>query len=325
MPYAPAGQTTQSAGLTHLATVWYNRKGLDQLRQMYRFQAACEPDEVPLRVGKTAQFYRYTLLAANTNPSAEGVIGNSVAQATTTVSATLSEYSDFTTLSTLLDETAIDPIVENHASNLGYRAGLTVDTLCRTEFDANAGATVATVGAYASVQDARKAVANLGAINVRPRNGDEFLGIVHPYVLYDIKSDNTAGGFIDVMKYANPQAMIEGWQAVEGEAGKVEGVRLVKSTNVGTSGTAPNVLYNWYIVGKGAVGAIALSGRGPSNVTNPAKQDFRIATVRGGQPSIYDPEGKIGAAVSYRFVFVVKTLDATNLRYKVVQADASLV
>lgn len=325
MPYAPAGQTSQSAGLTHLATVWYNRKGLDQLRQMYRFQAACEPDEVPLRVGKTAQFYRYTLLAANTNPSAEGVIGNSVAQATTTVSATLSEYSDFTTLSTLLDETAIDPIVENHASNLGYRAGLTVDTLCRTEFDANAGATVATVGAYASVQDARKAVANLGAINVRPRNGDEFLGIVHPYVLYDIKSDNTAGGFIDVMKYANPQAMIEGWQAVEGEAGKVEGVRLVKSTNVGTSGTAPNVLYNWYIVGKGAVGAISLSGRGPSNVTNPAKQDFRIATVRGGQPSIYDPEGKIGAAVSYRFVFVVKTLDATNLRYKIVQADASLV
>lgn len=325
MPYAPAGQTTQSAGLTHLATVWYNRRALDQTRQLFRFASVCEPDEIPLRNGKLVQWYRYTLLAANTNPSAEGVIGNSVAQATTTVTATVQEFSDFTTLSTLLDETAIDPIVENHASNIGYRAGLTNDTLARNEFDANV-ATVGlnTLGATASAQDARQVVALLQGINVRPREGDAYMGIIHPYALYDVKADNTAGGFIDVMKYADPQKLMGG-QAFAGEDGMVGGVRLVRSTNVGTTGSAPNVQYYWYIVGKGAVGQVSLAGRGATNVVDPSKQNFRVSVVRGGQPSIYDPEGKIGAAVSYRFVQVFKTLDSTNYRYRIVKCDSSLV
>jgi hypothetical protein len=44
-----------------------------------------------------------------------------------------------------------------------------------------------------------------------------------------------------------------------------------------------------------------------------------------GKPSIADPEGKIGAAVSYRFVFATKLLDTSTYRYKIINALPSIV
>ena len=322
MAYAPAGNLTTSASIRHLATVYYKRKGLDRLLQMFRFHGVTEPDVLPLRNGKTVQWFRYSLFGENTTPSAEGVVGTSLTLDSNTISATVEEYSDFITLASLLEETSIDPIRQQAAEDLGYRAGLSVDSIVRTEFDSNTAARIATLGAAATAGDFRRAVAILRTANVLPRMGDDFAGILHPYVLYDLQSDNTAGGFIDQTKYLSPAGFAS--SPLVGEAGKVGGVRLMTSTNVRTSGTAPNVLYDCYIIGKGAVGSVDLAGRGPSRVENPASQSFAINMGDGG-PSLADPEGKIGGFASYRYVFSVQTLDTTNLRYRVIQADASLV
>lgn len=322
MAYQPAGSLTTSASLTHLATVYYNRVALDQLLAMLRFREVCEPDSIPLRSGKTVQWFRYTPDAANTVPSAEGTVGTPVPQTTTTVSATVAEYSDFSSLSTLLVETAIDPIVENFSKQLSYRAALSVDTIARTEFDSvNSSATdLNTLGATASVGDFRRVGALFGGANIRmgPRMSTEYKGIMHPYITYDLVSDNTAGGFIDCMKYSN------GTQLLAGEVGKVGNFRLMETTNVATSGTAPNVLYYAYLVGQGAVGAVDLPGAGPSNVVDPQKQSFKINVVKGG-PNPADPEGMIGSYVSYRFVTVHKILDSTNYRFRRLKCDASIV
>lgn len=238
----------------------------------------------------------------------------------------MQEYSDFISGSTLLVETDITDTETMHAKELGYRGGLTADTLCRIEFDANSGAftggssTVAgTLGASATLQDVRARIADLAAINVKPKMGQDYLVILHSYIEYDIKADNTAGGFIDITRYIATEKLMDN------EIGRIAGARFVRSNNVGTAGSAPNILYNMYVVGKGAVGAVSLSGRGPSGVTDPTKQNFNVAVVRGGKPAIYDPEGKIGFVASYRFVFAVKTLDSTNYRYRVIPCDASLV
>ncbi len=318
MAYQPAGNLTTSPGLTHLATVWYNKKSLDQLMKMFQFMQVAEPDVLPLRSGKTCQWFRYSLFGANTTPSSEGTVGTSLSLTTTTISATVSEYSDFITISSLLEETAIDPIVENAAEQLGYRAGLSVDTIVRAELDSTATPELSTLGSYGTAADLKRAKALLEGTDVPPREGMDYIAVIHPYALYDIQSDNSSGGFIDTFKYANPGVFLSG------EVGKVDGVRLLKSTNVKTSGTSPNVLYYTYVVGKGAIGALSLSGRGPSNVKDPRKQSFKINVIRGG-PQIADPEGKIGAAVSYRFVFVCKLLDTTTYRYRMIKMDASLV
>ena len=57
---------------------------------------------------------------------------------------------------------------------------------------------------------------------------------------------------------------------------------------------------------------------------DPEKQSFKINVIKGG-PQIADPEGMIGSAVSYRFVFAVKTLDSTTYRYKIVLSDSSII
>jgi N4-gp56 family major capsid protein len=202
--------------------------------------------------------------------------------------------------------------------DLSYRASATVDTIIRTEIDGNSSAQVNTIGAYFSAADAKANVALLEGVNVQPRQDDKFMGVIHPYVVYDLISDNTAGGFIDALKYAN------GTQVLNGEVGEVGRVRFLTSTNVGSTGSSPNVQYYTYIFGFGGIGIVDLMGRGPDRVVDPSKQRFSIKVIPGG-PSPSDPVGEIATFASYRFVFAAKTLDTTNLRFKIVKADASLV
>lgn len=326
MAYTPAGNTSQSAGLAHLATVWYNRRALDQLKRRFRFYNACEPDMIPRRSGKTVQWFRYQLLGANTTPAPEGTVGNSNTLQTVTLSGTVSEYADFITVSTLLDETAIDPIVQNAAEQEGYAAGLSVDTIIKAAFDGQAGAvlTPGTLGTFATVDDLRRCKALLEGLDVRPKDDRYYYCIMHPYIIYDIKSDSTAGGFIDLMKWADPKVFLEPPNPFDDPVGIVENIKIWATTNVTTSGSAPNVLYSAYVVGRGAAGAVDLQGSGPSRVEDPSKQQFRINVIRGG-PQIADPAGMIGAAVSYRYVFLAQILDTINLRYKIFKPDASLV
>lgn len=318
MSYAPAGSTTQTPTLLHQATVYYERRSLERLEAMFRFYQVCEPHPIPQGSGKTIQMNRYALPGFNTTPSAEGVIGSPVQQASATLTATVEQYSDFMSASALLEETDINPTVDRMSDDLSYRAVGSVDTIIRTEIDSNSSANQATLGAFLSATDFKKAVALLLGINVRPRFENYFFSVIHPYVVYDLITDNTAGGFIDALKY------MAGRQVLNGEVGEVAMCRLLTSTNVGTSGSSPNVLYNTYVMGSGGIGIVDLSGRGPQQVVDPRKERFRLNVVKGG-PSPADPVGEIATYVSYRFVFAAKTLDTTNLRFKIITADASLV
>lgn len=318
MAYQPAGVTTQTASLTHLATVYYERRSLSRLEAMFRFYQVGEPHDIPQGSGKTIQMNRYTLPGFNTQPSAEGVVGAPIPQATTTVTATVEQYSDFMSASSLLTETDINPTNDRMADDLSYRASGTVDTIIRTEIDSNTSALVSTIGVYLSASDFKANVAKLLGINVRPRFDNYFFSVIHPYVVYDLISDNTAGGFIDALKYTTGRTVLNG------EVGEIGMCRLLTSTNVGTTGTAPNVQYYTYIMGEGGLGIVNLTGKGPTGVTDPRNQRFTLTTVKGG-PSPADPVGEIASYVSYRFVFAAKTLDTTNLRFAIVKADASLV
>jgi N4-gp56 family major capsid protein len=322
MAYGPAGNTTGTASLTHLATVYYKKEALDVLRKKFRFAMAGEPDILPKRSGKTVQFYRYSVFGSNTVPSSEGVIGNSLTLTSTTISATVSEYEDFITLSSLLVDTAIDPIMANAAKELGYRAAISVDTIIRIELDSITSPEILTLGATLTAADFRRAGALLEGVEVSHKEGDHFVGIAHPYVVYDLQSDNTAGGWIDVLKYADPQKLLSA--GGRGEVGKVGSTRIWATTNVKTSGTAPNVLYHTYVVGKGALGLIPLAGNAPDYVSDPDNKTFSVNSGQGG-PTLADPSGVIGGWVSYRFVFVAKLLDTVTPRYRIIKADASLV
>ena len=174
------------------------------------------------------------------------------------------------------------------------------------------------------MDDVRRCKALLEGADVRPKDEKYYFAIMHPYIIYDVKSDNTAGGFIDLMKWADPAQFLEPNNPFDAPSGAIDNIKIWATTNVTTSGAVPNVLYSNYVVGRGAVGAVDLQGSGPTKVEDPTKQQFKVNVIRGG-PQIADPAGMIGAAVSYRHVFLAKTLDTTNLRYRIFKADASLV
>ncbi len=77
------------------------------------------------------------------------------------------------------------------------------------------------------------------------------------------------------------------------------------------------------------MGCVDLEGKGPSDVKDPARQRFKINVVNGGVPSIPDPEGVIGAAVSYNFVFTSVILDGPagiggSFRFRTTDAVSSV-
>jgi len=322
MPYSPAGNQIGTPGLREQATVYYDRRGLDKLYAMLYFAQApvMEPRPIPRSSGRTIQWYRFTQPTANTTPAVDGVVGTPIPLDSQITSGTVEEYNDFTSSSTLLEDTDIAQFVEEMVDFMSYRAALTNDTLARIEIDSVTSAQVSTIGAFLSVSDIRANITRLKAVNVMPSAGSDWMMVIHPYHEYDITSDNTAGGFIDLTKYADPSKFLTG------EIGKVGGARIVSTTNVGTSGSAPTTVYNAYLFGKGAFLGVDLSGSGPSQVMDPANQRFQTFVTKGG-PSAVDPAGTIGTYVAYRFVTAYKSSYTSNdqYRFRNIQADVQLV
>lgn len=319
MSYAPAGTTTQSPGIAAMNNVTYfERKGLDRLMPNLYFLQVGNPTTLPMKSGRTIQWFRRGLPAIDTAPKPDGVIPNPIPQTANTLTSTVEEYGDFMSSSTLWDETNIDDAeVNGMVDDLSYQAAVSADTIARLEVDSNVNSMCDTLGSTLSAADFKAQAAIMEGINVRPYANGDFMAVAHPYVIYDVISDNTAGGFIDATKYTNGTAVLNG------EIGKIGGARIMKSTNVGNDGTAaPNTKFYTYIFGNGGFGIVDLAGRGPSKVTDPANQRFKLNVLKGG-PTGWDPTGTIGTYVSYRFVFAAKTFDAN--RFKIVKADASLV
>jgi N4-gp56 family major capsid protein len=330
MAYAPALNLTTSASIKHLATVYYKKVALRALRAKLFFAQAFMPDDLPNRSGKTCQWYRPVPLAANTTPATEGAVGAGVGLASNIYTGTVAEYSDFTSTSALLQETAINDMIAMASKEISYRAALSVDTINRMAIEGAGKAISTAIGAYLTLNDIRKQAKLLEGANVLGINGGDFIWITSPWNVYDVISDNTAGGFLDAVKYTSAPAALDGTMgnglAFSGEIGKAGDCRIVATSNVGNDGTvAPGTLYYNYLVGDQAFGALSLTGVGPTDVQDPEKQTFKLNVVAGG-PNTADPQGMIGSYVSYRFVYAAVSLnDAGSYRYTVLKVDSSII
>jgi N4-gp56 family major capsid protein len=303
MAYTPAANLSTSPGLAHLAgKVYYNRTALDRLQKKFRFCDAFDDETMPKQEGRVVTMFRYQNLGSSTTPTAEGTVGSPLTINSRTVSATLSQFSNFINLSDFLVDTAYDPQVNNYAELLGYRAGLSVDTMFRNIIDAQAASTdFAPLGTYFSIEDLRGVKAVLSANDVEPFDDGLFFVVMHPYITFDLVNDPTANGLADIHKFKgvpNNSPLIK--QEDRGWVADIATCRIKESTNVYTAGSPTE--YRTYVFGKGGLKKIDLAGRGPSKVHDPKSQKFKINVIGRQGPSIYDPEAKIGGAVSYNFV-----------------------
>jgi len=325
MAYSPASNLTSTTTLTHLISVYYDRRALTSLRKKFMFWKGVDTRTLPKKNGKVIQFYRYSQLGANTTPTAEGTVGTGLALTSATVQATVAQYSDFISFSDMLVETAPDnDIVAVGADLLGYRAGLTVDTIIRNEVDSvAAGIDVAPLGDYFTGMDVANIRHRLAGMDIKPFPDGYFKALAHPYVMYDFIHDPQVGGFLDVVKQGG-----EGKERLfrmedRGYVARWSGVEIWESTNVTMIAGSPNK-YRVYFFGQEGLAAIDLAGRGPSRTEDQDRSKFSINVIREAKPSIADPEGKIRAAVSYNFVFCAKILDTNPYRIRKIDAATSL-
>ncbi len=184
---------------------------------------------IPANGGKTINFRKFVPFNKASKPLTEGITPNGGSLSVTKVTADVSQYGYYVTLSDVLMLTAVDNTLVETTRLLGSQAGSTLDTVTREVL--NAGTSVMYASGRESrsllndtaklcVDDIFKAARFLKSQNT-PRIEGGYVAIIHPDVAYDLMRDEE---WIDVNKYANSENIFAG------EIGKIGGVRFVETT-----------------------------------------------------------------------------------------------
>lgn len=242
---------------------FYNRTLISRLTPQLVFAKYGQKRPIPKHEGDTVNFRKFNSLEPATTALTEGVTPAGSEINVTKVEATAKQYGDYVTYSDKIDMVGIDPFVAETSAVLGEQAGLTVDTLVRNEVVAGTnvqyagGGTSASSSAKLSSAEIMKAVRTLKKANAKPIEGNSFIGIVDPETAYDIMNDPL---WQDVSKYNGGTAIMEG------EIGKLHGVRFIETTNVKVNAG----IHSTMIIGKDAYGVCDIEkGSTPEVIVKP--------------------------------------------------------
>lgn len=231
--------------------------------------------------GGSVRFSFVDDIAEQTTPLLENIDVDSVTLTSKALTVSMREYGTAVTNTALIRGTsmiAMDPLI---AERVGYNAGLSIDTLCRTALDATSvtyddGSTgsVGSIGNAASGLSGdylREGVALLRAANVRPLRGGNYVAVISPYQAQQLMSETTDTGFRWMVGYAGGQGTA-GNSIFMGEVGTYEGVRLVVNNHLTNQGKG-------YLLGAEAL-AKAYStapgfGANPKTVVSPVVDKLR--------------------------------------------------
>lgn len=317
-------QSTSGAGIATLMGEHYEREGLAILRKELQYEQFAEPYEIPVKEGKKIVFHRMVDFAADTTALNEGLppVSGGVLSAGG-VSATVSAWGKFVAHSDFAASAPFAPIIKKAANGLTYWGALTYDTLIRNEINSygtttygHARSALSDVSPKHSLSasEIRRVKLSLEREDVPPWKDGDYGAIVHPSVAYDMQGEITEGGWLDASKYAKPE------QLLNGEIGRMLGVRFVKSTNVywisaGTSndaGTSADV-YSCPFFGREAVGVVALAGQARAGTARKRNyRNFRVYLKGVGSAGARDPLDQFGT-VGVKFATAVKVLEAKRV------------
>ena len=190
---------------------------------------------IPKNGGKTIQFRRFDQLPEATAALTEGVTPDGQSMSVSTVQATVSQYGGYVTISDLLDLSAVDNNLLQATKLIASQAGRTLDTITREVLNSGTNVQYAsgqvgtrtalyfnTAGDNCNLTAAavKKAVRFLEAQNA-PKIDGYYIGIIHPYVKYDLMSDPN---------WLSPHQYVNTEHIYKGEIGELFGVRFVETS-----------------------------------------------------------------------------------------------
>jgi len=231
--------------------------------------------------GGSVRFSFVDDISEQTTPLLENLDVDSVTLNSKALTVSMREYGTAVTNTALIRGTSmisLDPLI---AERVGYNAGLSIDTLCRTALDATtvtyddgSTATIGSIGTTAtplSGATLRQGVARLRAANVRPLRGGNYVAVISPYQAQQIMSETTDTGWRWMVGYSNNDAP-SGNSVFMGEVGTYEGVRIIVNNHLTNQGQG-------YLMGAEAL-AKAFStapnfGPNPKTVVSPVVDKLR--------------------------------------------------
>ena len=264
-------QTTLTEGLSAEMKTFYDMTLIDEAAPALVHDQFGQKRPIPKNGGTVIEFRKFAPLTKALTPLTEGVTPEGKSLDVTTITAEVSQYGDFITMSDMLELTAIDNVVVEALKLLGRQGGATLDTVVRNILHtgtnvmycskvADDGSETAVTSRSAldntsklTVKVIQKAVAKLRAQNA-PTISGKYVAIIHPYAAYDLMRDKE---WIDAHKYAQPENMYEG------EIGEIAGVRFVQTTE---AKIYEGGVFGTLIFGEGAYGNTEIAGGGMETI-----------------------------------------------------------
>ena len=232
--------------------------------------------DIPKNGGKIIEFRKFSSLPKALTPLTEGVTPTGNKLNVSAITATVEQYGDYIEQTDMLELTAVDNTIVEATKQLAAQAGLTMDTIVRNEIVGGTNVlycpkvvdgveTTVTLRSQLDascllrVKDVFKAAAELKAMNA-PKIDGYYVGIIHPYVAYDLMQEAGAQ-WMEVQKYTTPENMLKG------EIGCLGGVRFVESTEakIWKDGDSPAV-FATLILGADAYGVTNIGGGGIEHI-----------------------------------------------------------
>ena len=270
--------TTGASGMSAEMKTFYEKRLIDQAEPALVHDQFGDPYPIPANGGKNIEFRKYDSLPKATTPLTEGVTPDGQTMNVSTVTAEVRQYGGWVPITDTLQLTAIDNNILQATKIIASQAGRTLDTIVR---DVLAGGTnviyapkigeggVETAVTSRATLDATcqltsdliaRAATQLKAMNADPI-GTSFVGIIHPYVTYELRRDPD---WIDVHKYAQPD------EIYNGEIGTLHGVRFVETSEAkiwkGTGCPAGLAVFSTLILGAHAYGSTEIEGGGLEHI-----------------------------------------------------------
>ena len=251
------GQTVDGAIVVENA-VFYNKNLLKRLKAQLKWAKYLQKKSAPKKSGDTISYRRFESLKPTEDPLAEGVTPDGKKLVVTEVKSIVKQYGDYVTISDKFDKVGIDPVLTETSDILGEMAGVLLDNKAKeclttgTNVVYSGGKTertAITADDKLTGNDIKLAVKILKKANVKPING-YFIGYIDPDAAFDLPNDTL---WQDISKYNG------GTQIMEGEIGKLHGVRFIETSNEKVVEGTVNV-HATVIIGQDCAGITDIEG-----------------------------------------------------------------
>lgn len=308
----------QTSTKQNSAHIYYEKKLLSVLEPRLVLQPLGKKQRLPKGNGKRVDWLRYesipeSLDNLNTAPNpGEGQVPTEIAFNTNRIYAEIKQYGQYTKVSDLLADTAIDPVLDNLSERFGVAASKTVEKLIVKELsdncaNQNVGGSTTFSGISStdvlSHKELIEAMIRQKADYIGPHESGSYVVVLHPKAEYDLMVYDQAGGWLDIQKGVDNRPLLNG------EVARMYGMKFLVSDKMpqslgnGVNHAGTEDVYQSFVIGEEAFGVVELNG-----------DAMKMIIKRHGSAGASDPLDQF-ATVGYKINgFAVKYLDANSKR-----------